>query len=53
MLLGVPELARRLGIAESRARDLVASGRIPGQRVGGQWVIDEVEAINFLKVAAG
>lgn len=53
MLLGVPELARRLGIAESRARVLVASGRIPGQRLGGQWVIDEVDAVNFRKVAAG
>lgn len=53
MLLSVPELARRLGIAESRARVLVASGRIPGQRVGGRWVIDELDAANYRKLAAG
>lgn len=33
MLIRVPELARRLNVAESRARFLVASGRIRGLRV--------------------
>lgn len=53
MLLSVPELAKRLGVAESRARVLVSSGRIPGQRVGGRWVIDELDAANFRPLAAG
>jgi excisionase family DNA binding protein len=53
MLLSVPELSKRLGIAESRARVLVASGRIPGQRVGGRWVIDESDAANYRKAAPG
>jgi excisionase family DNA binding protein len=53
MFLSVPEVAKRLGVAESRARVLVASGRIPGQRVGGRWVIDELDAANYRKLAAG
>jgi excisionase family DNA binding protein len=53
MLLSVPELAKRLSIAESRARALVVSGRIPGQRVGGRWVIDESDAANYRKAAPG
>lgn len=53
MLISVPEVAKRLGIAESRARVLVASGQIRGQRVGGRWVIDEVDAASYRKRAAG
>lgn len=53
MLLSVPDLAMRLGIAESRARLLVASGRIPGQLVGGRWAVDEVDVANYRKLAAG
>lgn len=53
MLLSVPDLAKRLGIAESRARLLVSSGRIPGQRVGGRWVVDEFDVANYRKFAAG
>jgi hypothetical protein len=53
MLVGVPELAKIIGVAESRARFLVASGRIPGQLVGGRWVIDQADATNFRKAVAG
>lgn len=53
MPLSVPELAKRLDVAESRARVLVASGRIPGQRVGGQWVVDEADAAAYRPAAAG
>ncbi|WP_226760196.1 helix-turn-helix domain-containing protein [Arthrobacter sp. SO3] len=53
MLLSIPDLAKLLGVAESRARVLVASGRIPGQRVGGRWLVDEVDAGNYRKAAAG
>jgi len=53
MLLSVPELSKRLGIAQSRARVLVTSGRIPGQLVGGRWVIDASDAANYRKAAPG
>lgn len=47
MALSIPQLAKRLNISESRARFLVQSGRIRGQRVGGRWVIDEVDAAQY------
>jgi excisionase family DNA binding protein len=47
MALSVPELAKRLSVNESRARLLVRSGRIPAQRVGGRWIIDEADAANY------
>lgn len=47
MPLSIPELAKRLNVNESRARHLVQSGRIPGQRVGGRWVIDEADAAKY------
>lgn len=53
MLLGVPELAKRLDIAESRARALVASGRIRGLRVGGRWIIDDADAVDYRRASAG
>lgn len=47
MALSVPELAKRLHVNESRARLLVQSGRIPAQRVGGRWIIDEADAAHY------
>lgn len=47
MPLSIPELAKRLNVNESRARHLVQSGRIRGQRVGGRWVIDEADAAQY------
>lgn len=47
MPLSIPELAKRLNVNESRARHLVQSGRIPGQRVGGRWVVDESDAARY------
>lgn len=47
MALSVPELAKRLHVNESRARLLVQSGRIPAQRVGGRWVIEEADAAQY------
>lgn len=47
MALSIPELAKRLNVNESRARQLVYSGRIRGQRVGGRWIIDEADAAQY------
>ncbi|QQQ62810.1 helix-turn-helix domain-containing protein [Paenarthrobacter ureafaciens] len=47
MALSIPELGKRLGIHESRARQLVRSGRIRGQRVGGRWIVDEADAAQY------
>lgn len=50
MVISVPELAKRLNVAESRARLLVQSGRIPAQRVAGRWLIDEADAARYQSV---
>lgn len=47
MPLSIPELAERLNVNESRARHLVQSGRIRGQRVGGRWLVDEADAARY------
>lgn len=47
MPLSIPELAKRLDVNESRARHLVQSGRIRGQRVGGRWLVDEADAAQY------
>jgi hypothetical protein len=52
-LISIPEVAERIGVAESRARFLVSSGRIRGQQVGGRWVIDDSDATNYRKASAG
>lgn len=41
MEIGVVDLAKRLGVSERRARALVASGRLPGRRVSGRWLVEE------------
>ncbi|MCT9870866.1 helix-turn-helix domain-containing protein [Paenarthrobacter aurescens] len=47
MALSIPELAKRLNVNESRARQLVQSGRIRGQRVGGRWIVEEADAAQY------
>ncbi len=47
MALSIPELAKRLHVNQSRARQLVHSGRIRGQRVGGRWIVDEADAAHY------
>ena len=47
MALSIPELANRLNVNESRARHLVHSGRIRGQRVGGRWIVEEADAAQY------
>ena len=40
-MLSVPEAATRLGVHPGRVRQLVADGRLVGQKVGGRWLVDE------------
>ncbi|GAA3285285.1 helix-turn-helix domain-containing protein [Paenarthrobacter aurescens] len=47
MPLSIPELAKRLNVNESRVRQLVHSGRIRGQRIGGRWIIEESDAAQY------
>ncbi|VXB93272.1 conserved hypothetical protein [Arthrobacter sp. 9V] len=47
MALSIPQLAKRLNVNESRARQLVHSGRIRGQRVGGRWIVEEADAAQY------
>ncbi|MFF2841482.1 helix-turn-helix domain-containing protein [Paenarthrobacter sp. NPDC057981] len=47
MTLSISELASRLHVNESRARHLVHSGRIRGQRVGGRWIVEEADAAQY------
>lgn len=47
MPLSIPELAKRLNVNDSRARHLVQTGRIRGQRVGGRWLVDEADASQY------
>lgn len=43
MQIGVSEAAERLGISRQRVLQMIADGRIPAQRVGRSWSINEVD----------
>lgn len=45
--MSIPELAKRLSVNESRVRQLVHSGRIRGQRIGGRWIVEEADAAQY------
>jgi len=47
-LLSIPEAAERLGLSPSLVRRYCRQGRL-GQRVGGRWVISEIELVRFDK----
>lgn len=42
-LISIAEAARELGRDPSRVRSLVASGQLPGVRIGKSWAIDRAE----------
>jgi len=50
--VGVTQAAARLGVSPQRVRQLLESGRLPGQQVFGRWVIDPA-ALNRPEVSAG
>lgn len=37
--IGVAEVARRLGVSESRVRQMLRAGVVPGRRIGHVWVV--------------
>jgi excisionase family DNA binding protein len=47
MALSIAQLAERLGVSPSRARNLVAHGLIKAERVGNHWVVDESDAARY------
>ena len=40
-LVGVSEAAVRLGITPQAVRDRITSGRLPGKKVGRNWVVSD------------
>ncbi len=38
--VGIPEVARRLGLSVGRARDLVYKSRLPAVRMGAHWYVE-------------
>ena len=46
-LLGLPEVAKRLGLHRATVNDMVHDGRIPACRIGPHWYIDENDFENF------
>lgn len=49
----VQETAKRLGVTGARVRHLLASGRLGGQKVGSQWVVDGQVAAQWSELAEG
>lgn len=43
--LSVSEAAQRLGVNAPRVRQRIADGSLPAERVGSQWVIDELALV--------
>ena len=41
MMIGTTDAAKRLGISPMRVRQLVEAGRLPAQKIGRTWVVDE------------
>lgn len=46
-MLSVNDLSSRLGVSQRRVRQLLESGELRGDRLGRQWVVQEVEARRF------
>ena len=40
-MLSVPEAAAQLGVHPGRVRQLLVQGRLPGDKVGGRWLVSE------------
>jgi excisionase family DNA binding protein len=41
MMIGTVEAAQRLGISQARVGELIRAKRLPAQKIGRCWVIDE------------
>jgi len=38
-LLGVPDVARELGLSPARIRDFIRDKRLPAYKIGDHWII--------------
>lgn len=52
-LMSVADAAEELDVSPRRVRQLLAAGRLPGQQIGGTWVIERVSLDELLRAAAG
>jgi len=48
-LLSISEAANELRINPSRVRSLVASGKLPGVKIGGRWLLDRRDIANWAR----
>lgn len=47
-LISVSEAARRLGVGVQRVHQRIADGSLPAERVGSQWIVDEIDVLPLL-----
>lgn len=43
MLISTGDAARELGVSFRRIEQLITTGRLPAQQVGGRWLIDPAD----------
>lgn len=51
--MGTKEAAEILGVGQSRVRQHLLAGRLPGVKVGGVWIISEEAVYNFKETYDG
>ena len=51
--MAVAEAASELGVSDRRIRQMLADGRLPGERAGRSWVLDELAVQEFAKSRSG
>lgn len=47
-LISVSEAARRLGVGVQRVHQRIADGSLPAERVGSQWIVEEIDVLPLL-----
>lgn len=48
--LTVAEAAQLLGVTDSRVRQLLISGELPGEKFGSTWAIKKADVTRFSKI---
>ena len=51
--MAVADAADELGVSDRRIRQMLADGRLPGERAGRSWVLDEQAVREFAKCRSG
>jgi excisionase family DNA binding protein len=49
-LITTTEAASRLGVNQSRVRQLILSGQLPGKKYGRDWMVDEDDLSRYQEV---